>query len=82
VHTALLFKQDLIDAEFIKAENQRSFAKLDAVQDAGLLRSSFQVPIEEAELRVPHKQDVSNQPISLGDKNDHGLICPRSFANE
>jgi hypothetical protein len=51
-------------------------------KDAALLRSSFQVPIEEAELRVPYKQDVSNQPISLGDKNDHSLISLRSFANE
>jgi hypothetical protein len=55
VLTALLLKQDLIDVEFIKAENKRNFTKLDAVQDAALLRSSFQVPTEEAGLRVPHK---------------------------
>jgi hypothetical protein len=29
----LLLKQDLIDADFIRAQNQRIFAKLDAVQD-------------------------------------------------
>ena len=36
--TSLLLKQDLVNAEFIRAENQRIFTKLVAVQDAATLR--------------------------------------------
>jgi hypothetical protein len=35
--TSLLLKQELIDTEFIRAENQRIFTKLVAVQDAATL---------------------------------------------
>jgi hypothetical protein len=35
----------LVEAEFVKEQNQRIFAKLDAIQDAALMRSSSQVPV-------------------------------------
>jgi hypothetical protein len=43
--TSLLLKQDLVDAEFVREQNQRTFAKLNAIQDAALMRSSSQVPV-------------------------------------
>ena len=35
--TLLLLKQDLVDAEFVREQNQRIFTKLNAIQDAGLM---------------------------------------------
>jgi hypothetical protein len=67
----------LINAEFVREQNQRILSKLYTVQDAGLMRSSSQVPIQEAELL--YNEDVSNGPISLGDNDDHGSISRRSF---
>src|SRR5271168_2226593 len=40
--TSLLLKQDLVDAEFVREQNQRIFTKLNAIQDAVLMRSSSQ----------------------------------------
>jgi hypothetical protein len=34
VATSLLLKQDLVDAEFVREQNQRIFTKLNAIQDA------------------------------------------------
>jgi hypothetical protein len=48
VATSLLLKQDLVDAEFVREQNQRIFIKLNAIQDAALMRSSSQ----EAELQL------------------------------
>jgi hypothetical protein len=62
----------LVDAEFV---NQRIFYKLSAIQDAALMRSSSQVPIQEAEF---HNEDMSNGPISLSDNDDYGSISRRS----
>ena len=56
--TSLLLKQELIDTEFIRAENQRIFAKLSAVQDAAALRSSREASVQEAELRLPDRHDM------------------------
>ena len=36
-------QQILVDAEFVREQNQRTFAKLNAIQDAALMRSSSQV---------------------------------------
>jgi hypothetical protein len=72
VATSLLLKQDLVDAEFVREQNQRIFTKLNAIQDAALMRSSSQVPIQEAELQFLHNEDTSNGPISLGDNDDYG----------
>jgi hypothetical protein len=68
VATSLLLKQDLIDAEFVREQNQRIFIKLNAIQDAALMRSSSQ----EAELQFLHNEDMSDGPISLGDNDDYG----------
>src|ERR1700733_2721511 len=76
VATSLLLKQDLVDAEFVREQNQRIFTKLNAIQDAALMRSSSQVPIQEAELQFLHTEDMSNGPISLGDSDDYGSIHP------
>src|ERR1700735_3445811 len=51
--------------------------KLNAIQDAALMRSSSQVPIQEAELQFLHTEDMSNGP-SLGDNDDYGSISRRS----
>jgi hypothetical protein len=51
--------------------------KLNAIQDAALMRSSSQVPIQEAELQFLHTKDMSNGP-SLGDNDDYGSISRRS----
>ena len=77
VATSLLLKQDLIDAEFVREQDQRIFAKLNAIQDAALMRSSSQVPIHKAELQFLHTEDMSNGPISLGDGDDYGSISRR-----
>ena len=74
--TSLLLKQDLVDAEFVREQNHRVFTKLHAIQDAALMRSSSQVPMQEAELQF--HEDVSNGPTSLGD-DDYGSISRRSF---
>ena len=68
VATSLLLKQDLVDAEFVREQNQRIFIKLNAIQDAALTRSSSQ----EAELPFLHNEDMSDGPISLGDNDDYG----------
>jgi hypothetical protein len=39
VATSLLLKQDLVDAEFVREQNQRIFTKLNAIQDAALMRT-------------------------------------------
>src|SRR5436309_15732367 len=70
--TSLLLKQDLVDAEFVREQNQRIFTRLNAIQDAALMRSSSQVPIQEAELQFLHNEDMSNGPTSLGDNDDYG----------
>ena len=36
------------------------------------MRSSSQVPIQEAELQFLHNEDISNGPINLGDNDDYG----------
>jgi hypothetical protein len=77
VATSLLLKQDLVDAEFVREQNQRIFTKLNAIQDAALMRSSSQVLIQEAELQFLHTEDMSNGPISLGDSDDYGSISRR-----
>jgi hypothetical protein len=77
VATSLLLKQDLVDAEFVREQNQRIFTKLNAIQDATLMRSSSQVPIQEAKLQFLHTEDMSNGPISLGDNDDYGSISRR-----
>jgi hypothetical protein len=46
VATSLLLKQDLVDAEFVREQNQRIFTTLNAIQDAALMRSSSQIPIQ------------------------------------
>ena len=74
VATSLLLKQDLVDAEFVREQNQRIFTKLNAIQDAALMRSSSQ----EAELQFLHNEDMSDGPISLGDNDDYGSISRRS----
>jgi hypothetical protein len=51
--------------------------KLNAIQDAALMRSSSQVPIQEAELQFLYTEDMSNGP-SLGDNDDYGSISRRS----
>jgi hypothetical protein len=48
IATSLLLKQDLVDAEFVREQNQRIFTRLNAIQDAALMRSSSQVPIPSA----------------------------------
>jgi hypothetical protein len=75
--TSLLLKQDLVDAEFVREQNQMTFAKLNAIQDAALMRSSSQVPIQEADLQFLHIEDMSNGP-SLGDNDGYGSISQRS----
>jgi hypothetical protein len=45
IATSLLLKQDLVDAEFVREQHQKIFTKLNAIQDAALMRSSSQVPI-------------------------------------
>jgi hypothetical protein len=70
VATSLL-KQDLVDAEFVREQNQRIFTKLNAIQDATLMRSFPQ----EAEL---HNEYMSDGRISLGDSDDYGSISRRS----
>jgi hypothetical protein len=72
VATSLLLKQDLVDAEFVREQNQRIFTKLNAIQDAALMQSSSQVPIQ-----FLHTEDMSNGP-SLGDNDDYGSISRRS----
>ena len=72
VATSLLLKQALVDAEFIREQNQRIFTKTQCNSDAALMRSSSQVPIQEAELQFLHNEDMSNGPISLGDNDDYG----------
>jgi hypothetical protein len=74
--TSLLLKQNLVDAEFVREQNHRIFTKLHTIQDAALMRSSSQVPMQEAELQF--HEDVSNGPTSLGD-DDYGSISRRSF---
>src|SRR5439155_24639349 len=69
--TSLLLKQDLVDAEFVREQNQRIFTKLNAIQDAALMRSSSQVPIRESEVQFLHTEDISNGPIRLGDNEDY-----------
>src|SRR5436309_15045244 len=49
-------------AEFVREQNQRIFAKLNAIQDAALMRSSSQVPIQKAALQFLHTEDMSNVP--------------------
>jgi hypothetical protein len=71
VATSLLLKQDLLDAEFVREQNQRIFTKLNAIQDAALIRSSSQ----EVEF---HNEDMSDGPISLGDSDDCGSISRHS----
>ena len=51
------------------------FTKLNAIQDAALMRSSSQ----EAELQFLHNEDISNGPISLGNNNDSGSISQYLF---
>jgi hypothetical protein len=48
--TSLLLKQELVDAAFIRAENQRIFTKLVAVQDAATLQR--QASVQRADLRL------------------------------
>ena len=67
VATSLLLKQDLVDAEFVRKQNQRIFTKLNAIQDAALMQSSSQVPTQ-----FLHTEDMSNGPISLGGNDDYG----------
>jgi hypothetical protein len=45
IATSLPLKQDLVDAEFVREQHQRIFTKLNAIQDAALMRSFSQVPI-------------------------------------
>ena len=45
VATSMLLKQDLVDAEFVREQNQRIFTKLNAIQDTALMRSSSKVPV-------------------------------------
>jgi hypothetical protein len=78
--TSLLLKQDLIDAEFIKAENHRIFTKLNAVQDAATLRSSSQLSIQEAEPHPSYKLDVPIEPTSLGYNDDSSSTSQRPLA--
>jgi hypothetical protein len=73
VATSLLLKQDLVDAEFAREQNQRIFTKLNAIQDAALMQSSSQVPIQ-----FLHTENISNEPISLGGNDDYGSISRRS----
>ena len=82
VATSLLLKQDLVDAEFVREQNQRIFTKLNAIQDAALMRSSSQVPVQEAELQFLHNEDMSNGPISLGDNDDYGSAKSLPFGRE
>jgi hypothetical protein len=76
--TSLLLKQDLVDAEFVREQNQRIFTKLNAIQDAVLMRSSSQVPTQEAELQFLHNEDMSDGPISPGDNDVYGSVSRRT----
>ena len=75
--TSLLLKQDLVDAEFIREQNQRIFTKLHAIQHTALMRSSSQVPVQKAELQFHHSKEVSNGLTGLSD-DDYGSISRRS----
>jgi hypothetical protein len=75
--TSLLLKQDLVDAEFIREQNQRIFTKLYAIQDAALMRSFSQVPIQKAKLQFHHSEKMSNKSTGLSD-DDYGSISRRS----
>ena len=75
---SLLLKRELIDTEFIRAENQRIFAKLSAVQDAAALRSSREASVQEAELRLSDGYDMPAEPTTLGDDAGVGSIPRRS----
>jgi hypothetical protein len=46
--------------------------KLNAIQDAALMRGSSLVPIQEAELQFLHNEDMSNGSISLSNNDDYG----------
>ena len=45
ITTSLLLKQDLVDVEFVREQNQRIFIELNIIQDTALIRNSSQVPI-------------------------------------
>jgi hypothetical protein len=66
--TSQLLEQELIDAEIIRAENQRIFAKLGAVQEAATLQCSQQASVQEAELRFSHGHNVPTEAIRLDDE--------------
>jgi hypothetical protein len=75
---SLLLGQELADAEFIKAANQRIFTKLGAVQEAATLQCSRLASVQEAGLRLSNVHNVPNDPIRPGDEADLSSISGRS----
>jgi hypothetical protein len=74
IYRSIAHVPSLKESVFGGGSVQRIFAKLNAIQDAVLVRSSSQ----EAELQFLHNEDISDGPISLSDNDDYGSISRRS----